>query len=157
MPKKTFTAPWGEIYGGQAQYRTRRGAIRWMCRKGQKVRFYSDDSSQVGPEQPNVAAAVAWALKQGWRDSTVGITDASYLNELGTESARRYAPVIKKQAEEAGIALPLSDENLSALLENTIKGLHQEQKLDWNSTSSTRQQVFIDAWVSEMNRQGIRG
>jgi hypothetical protein len=85
-----------------------------------------------------------------------GITGASYLNELGAESARTYAPVILKQASEAGINLPLPDEDVSVLLTNTIKGLHQEQKIDWNRTPTTWQQVFIDAWVAEMNRQGIR-
>ena len=87
----------------------------------------------------------------------MGVTQASYLEELGTGSARRYAPVILEQADREGIALPLTDDDLGILLENTIRGFHQEQKLDWNATSSTRKQVFIDAWVAEMNRQGIRG
>ncbi len=84
-------------------------------------------------------------------------TDASYLDHLGSTSATRYATVIKKQASEANIALPLPDEEVATLLTNTIKGLQEEQKIRWEKTPSHRQQVFIDAWVSEMNRQGIRG
>jgi hypothetical protein len=155
MPKP-FKAPWGEIYGGSSQYQTPKGGLRWMCRKGQRVRFYTSDGEQVGPEQSNVAPAIAWAQKQGWRDSRVGITGASYLRDLGTESARTYAPVIRRQASDEGVDLPLSDEDVSILLANTIRGLHQERRIDWDSTSSTRQQIFIDAWVAEMNRQGIR-
>lgn len=153
---KPFKAPWGQVYGGASQYHTPRGAIRWMCRRGQRVRFYTSGGEQVGPEQTNVALAVAWAIKQGWRDSTVGVTDASYLRGLGTESAKTYAPVIRQQVSEAGINLPLPDEDVSILLENTIRGLHQQQKLDWNNTSTDHQGVFINAWVDEMNKQGIR-
>jgi len=150
-----FKAPWGEVYGGSAQFHDSRGRVVWMCRRGQKVRFYRSSGRQVGPEQSNVAPAIAWALKQGWRDSTVGVTDASYLDALGSESARRYAPVIRAQAAESGVPLPLGGDDLSVLLRQTIKGLHQEGKVDWNRTPDTRKQVFTEAWAAEMRRQGI--
>jgi hypothetical protein len=38
-----------------------------MYRKGQRVRFYDERGRQVGPEQSNVAPAVAYAQSQGWR------------------------------------------------------------------------------------------
>jgi len=84
-------------------------------------------------------------------------TDASYLERLGTTSASRYAPVVARQASEASVPLPLPDEDVATLLTNTIAGLQKEKKLYWDKTPATRQQVFIDAWVAEMTRQGIRG
>ncbi len=37
-----------------------------MWRKGQRVRFYTPNGRQVGPEQANVAPAVAYAMAKGW-------------------------------------------------------------------------------------------
>jgi hypothetical protein len=82
--------------------------------------------------------------------------EASYLDRLGTSSAVKYAPVIARQAGEANVSLPLPDEDVATLLTNTIEGLQKEKKLYWEKTPATRQQVFIDAWVAEMSRQGIR-
>lgn len=57
---------WGEHYAGTTpDYRTPQGPV-WMFRRGQRVRFYAADGTQVGPEQPNVAPAVAYAFSQGW-------------------------------------------------------------------------------------------
>jgi hypothetical protein len=39
----------------------------WMWRKGQRVRWYDAEGNQVGPEQSNVAPAMAYALSRGWR------------------------------------------------------------------------------------------
>ena len=57
---------WGEMYSGPCPaYQTPEGPV-WMYRKGQRVRFYNDDGLQVGPEQSNVAPAVAYAMSQCW-------------------------------------------------------------------------------------------
>lgn len=58
---------WGQPYGSPTApaYWTDEGPI-WMFRKGQRVRFYDEDGGQVGPEQANVAPAVAYAHSRGW-------------------------------------------------------------------------------------------
>lgn len=57
---------WGELWGAlDPAYQTPEGPV-WMFRKGQRVRFYTEASQQVGPEQPNVAPAVAYAYSQRW-------------------------------------------------------------------------------------------
>jgi hypothetical protein len=38
----------------------------WMYRRGQRVRFFDRSANQVGPEQRNVAPAVAYAHWCGW-------------------------------------------------------------------------------------------
>ena len=62
------TAPdvgWGSVFGGdEPSYQTPDGPV-WMFRRGQRVRFYDQDGGQVGPEQANVAPAVAYAQSQG--------------------------------------------------------------------------------------------
>lgn len=57
----------GKIYGAPRYpaYHSPRGAV-WMWRKGQKVRFYTSMGKQVGPEQRNVAHAVAYAQRKEW-------------------------------------------------------------------------------------------
>lgn len=55
---------WGAEYGGPVT--TRDGRSLAFRRRCMRVRFYDGDV-QVGPEQPSVAAAVAYALNQGWR------------------------------------------------------------------------------------------
>ena len=54
---------WGAYWGA---YLTPAGWVE-MRRAGQKVRFLNGRSEQVGPEQSNVAPAVAYALSQGWK------------------------------------------------------------------------------------------
>lgn len=57
---------WGERYSGPCPaYQSPEGPV-WLFRKGQRVRFYNDDGLQVGPEQSNVAPAVAYAISNGW-------------------------------------------------------------------------------------------
>lgn len=59
------SAPWGKSWG---YYLTPAGSIVNMQRKGQRVRFFDcATGDQVGPEQRNVAPAVAAALSVGWR------------------------------------------------------------------------------------------
>jgi len=55
---------WGRRYG--ADFCTPRGRRLTMYRKGQRVRFYDKQGRRVGPEQSNVAPAVAYADYKGW-------------------------------------------------------------------------------------------
>lgn len=58
---------WGEVYAGPGPaYMTHRGPV-WMHRgKRNRVRFYDILGVQVGPEQANVAPAVAYAHAHRW-------------------------------------------------------------------------------------------
>lgn len=84
----SFTAPsvdFGSIYGSAEipAYITPHGAV-WIFRKGQTCRFYNEQGEQVGPEQSNVAPAVAYALSQpGWVSGDT-IARASSLHVAGT-------------------------------------------------------------------------
>lgn len=63
-----YTMPqpgWGAPYGESAACWTEDGPV-WMFRKGQRVRFYDATGYQRGPEQSNVAPAVAYAHSRGW-------------------------------------------------------------------------------------------
>jgi len=60
------TPKWGEIWGSTRPIITDTGLEVLMYRKGQRVRFYSLEGEQVGPEQTNVAPAVAYAMARGW-------------------------------------------------------------------------------------------
>lgn len=92
-----------------------------------------------------------------WKQNRyVAPTDATYLDRLGTGSAIRYSFVIKKQAAEHGITLPLPDVDVEFLLDQTIAGLSREKKIAWDHTSTDSKAVFVNAWSSEMTRQGIR-
>lgn len=68
-PGDDYTPGWGEPYGGAA-YETRRGVEVRLYRKGQRCRWIAKDGRQVGPEQSNVAPALAYAMVNGWRDIT---------------------------------------------------------------------------------------
>lgn len=59
----------GKPYGGGVPYVTVDGAEIFMYRKGRAVRFFDSEGSQVGPEQSNVAPAIAYANSRGWRES----------------------------------------------------------------------------------------
>lgn len=60
---------WGKPWGGDGpHWVTDRGVLVTMFRNGQKVRFYDQEGNQVGPEQRNVAPAVAFALHYRWTD-----------------------------------------------------------------------------------------
>jgi len=54
---------WGREYGGPVK--TQEGRSLAVRRRGLRVRFY-DGETQVGPEQPTVAAALVYAFNQGW-------------------------------------------------------------------------------------------
>lgn len=92
----------------------------------------------------------------GKRRPKIDLTDATYLDGLGTSSARTYAEVVKRQARDAGIPLPLPDADVGALLDNTVRGLGHQGLLDWEATPDLRRAVFVEAWVREMTRQGVR-
>ncbi len=64
---------WGEPYG-DTRYQTPQGQVR-LYRKRQGCRWYTPDRRQVGPEQANVAGALASALAQGWREVPTPIRD----------------------------------------------------------------------------------
>lgn len=55
---------WGTEYAPPVT--TREGRKLVIRRRWLRTRFYDGDE-QVGPEQPSVAAAVAYAMSQGWR------------------------------------------------------------------------------------------
>lgn len=64
MPKATKL--WGKPYVTSPSYRTTEGDLVWMRRHRQAVRFYTKDGRQIGPEQRNVAPAMAYAMYKGW-------------------------------------------------------------------------------------------
>lgn len=53
---------------GDRHYITRHGTAVAMYRRGQRVRFIDNAGKQVGPEQSNVAPAVAYAMARGWKE-----------------------------------------------------------------------------------------
>lgn len=66
---RVSAAPWGVPYGGPGpHYRTQSGLELTMRRKNQKTRFFDAKGKQIGPEQSNVAPAVAYAMHQRWTD-----------------------------------------------------------------------------------------
>lgn len=102
------------------------------------------------PRAPGAASPLA---------SRAPSSDATYLDALGTKSANAYADVILKQIADAQahgviVELPLGSGELSTLLDNTVHGLTEQGKINWDMPIA-RQQVFIDAWFSAMQRKGI--
>jgi hypothetical protein len=62
-------ATWGKPYGcvpDPSYIDGQTGAAYFMYRRGQRVRFYDRAGQQVGPEQANVAPAIAYAHSQRW-------------------------------------------------------------------------------------------
>jgi hypothetical protein len=92
---KPIACPWGAVYGGNPSYRTPRGRFVVMCRKRQAVRFYDAKGVQVGPEQTNVAPAVAYASYKGWRDPD-GMTPL-WMQEQGTREIRKNTRIIRRR------------------------------------------------------------
>lgn len=46
----------------------RKGSVTIHCfRKGRVCRWFGVDGKQVGPDQKNVASALAWSISQGYR------------------------------------------------------------------------------------------
>lgn len=56
---------WGRPYGDDPAVNSH-GRKIYMFRKGQKVRWYDSYGDQVGPEQANVAPALAWSYSKGY-------------------------------------------------------------------------------------------
>lgn len=79
LPKEPVNPGFGKPYAGVSYDVGGRRVSMW--RKDQSVRFYDDDGEQIGPEQSNVAPAVAYAYSQGWREKerSEDETVASYI------------------------------------------------------------------------------
>jgi N12 class adenine-specific DNA methylase/uncharacterized protein (DUF3820 family) len=58
---------WGKPYA-DLKYILPDGSEVHMRRNGQRVRYYDTKGEQVGPEQGNVAPAIAFAETKGWRE-----------------------------------------------------------------------------------------
>jgi len=83
-------------------------------------------------------------------------TSPRYLEDLGQESARAHATIYGTMASFGKISLPLEDVVLGHVLDDAIATLTKQGKLPWSGLPSERRQVFIDAWVDELTRLGIR-
>jgi hypothetical protein len=82
---------WGKPYG--LPYRRPDGSIVWMYRgKQNRVRFYDKDGKQVGPEQKNVAPAVAAAITQGWVQLDQLLANPEWVDRLPGGLADKYTP-----------------------------------------------------------------
>lgn len=83
----------GTVYGDPKtpSYITDKGVPVWMWRKGQKVRFFTADGEQIGPEQSNVAPAIAAAAAAGWRDP--GLPE--WFNRGFTEQVRSGSKAVR--------------------------------------------------------------
>jgi hypothetical protein len=79
-----------------------------------------------------------------------------YLDQLGRESARAFAFVLSAQANFNGIPLPLPDKEVNQHLDTAITELQRQGRLLWSSLTTERRSIFIDAWIDEVNRLGIR-
>lgn len=79
-PSKLVT--FGSVYGDPSapSFITPEGPV-WMWRKGQKVRFFTAEGVQVGPEQRNVGPAVFAAMEAGWIDMSL-LRLESYRREM---------------------------------------------------------------------------
>lgn len=75
----------GKPYGGG--WTTPDGKLLMMRRKGQRVRFFDEAGTQVGPEHMNVAPAVAWGIAQGFKDAGAGPA----MGPIGGAHAREMA------------------------------------------------------------------
>jgi hypothetical protein len=118
------------------------------------VRLQQQRGTRSGDWRP----VIALSTEEGFGHRSppeIYLTGATYLDELGTSSARTYAPVIRRQAQEDQVALPLPNADLEILLRNTIQGLETQHFLLWDKTSSDRRPIFLNSWFSEMQRQGI--
>jgi len=68
----------GSIYGdaGKPSFITDAGVGVWMWRKGQRVRFFTAEGVQVGPEHRKVFPAIVSAYAAGWIDRSEKAADA---------------------------------------------------------------------------------
>ena len=78
----------GRIYGDPSQpsFITETGTAVWMWRKGQRVRFFTSQGVQVGPEHANVFPAMCSAFAAGWIDPNL----PTYVNWLCQVEAGRF-------------------------------------------------------------------
>jgi len=63
--------------------------------------------------------------------------------------------MILEDGRKLNATFPLDRPNAEALLTNTIGGLQRSRLVDWPRTSSDRQRVFINSWLTEMQHLGI--
>lgn len=95
---------------------------------------------------------------KGKNKTRVDTTNATYLDNLGYESAQTYADALLKQISESGkvVALPLPTADLTVLLDNTVAGLVTMGKLlPWKNIPDLRRQVFTDSWYAGMQSKGL--
>ena len=103
-------------------------------------------------------ASVSQYLDPKGKKTKVDKTNATYLDNLGYESARTYADTLLKQISESGkvVALPLPSTDLGVLLDNTITGLTDMGKLpSWKNVPDLRRQVFTNSWYQGMQSKGL--
>lgn len=60
-----------DLSPGRPDYVTTDGTEVWIERKHQKTRFLDASGTQIGPVHRNLAPAVVWARRQGWRDPSL--------------------------------------------------------------------------------------
>ncbi len=73
MAATTRHPGWGEPYG-DTRYQTPEGQVR-LYRGRRAYRWYTPDGRQVGPKQPDVAAALAYGLTESWREAPSPVRD----------------------------------------------------------------------------------
>jgi hypothetical protein len=83
--------------------------------------------------------------------------DSTYMDSLGTLSAKDSADTIRKRAAEQGITLPMNDKQLDQVLAWTINELVRLRKMSWRRATVEARAAFLIAWSTEMDHQGIRG
>ena len=68
-PGGILSVAWGRPYAcdiDRPSYDVPEVGHVWMFRKGQRVRFFDRHGDQVGPEQSNVAPAIAYSMRERW-------------------------------------------------------------------------------------------
>ena len=101
---------WGEPYGRGPHFILPDGTFVTMHRKVQKVRFFDKIGRQVGPEQSNVAPAMAAAYRAGWKTANPKLRSAEALARVqepwlfGKGSKRRKKRTKKVQQEKTRLA-----------------------------------------------------
>ena len=70
---KKPTLAFGTIYGDpdKPSFITDAGVAVWMWRKGQRVRYFTANGEQVGPEHSNVVPAMLAGWAAGWNDPSI--------------------------------------------------------------------------------------
>jgi hypothetical protein len=83
------------------------------------------------------------------------LTSSSYLEQFGTECARKRAPEIRSGAIGFGLSMPLDDLRLNHFIHQTIRVMEGAEKLDWAHTPTARRRVFVLAMLTEWQHLGI--